>query len=262
VPQIASLGFHEVTDQPRETGFQRPGAVPFTLTPRAFASCLDLIAAGPMAPSLVRGLRWDDPGPHLLLTFDDGGRSALHAADELSRRGWRGHFFIVTGRIGTRTFLDRSEIRYLHDCGHVIGSHSHTHPNIFREQPEDRMREEWRTSADILSDLIGVPCETAAVPGGDISPQVLRLADEAGFQVLFTVEPELRPRRVGSCRVLGRCLIKSSMTPERVAELARAQGWERALLLRRLKVLARRAVPLLYRQFVRQRTREWEVENA
>lgn len=258
--QIASLGFHEVTDQPWETGFQRPGAAPFTLARDAFARCLDLIAAGPLAPSLVHGVEWNRPGRHLLLTFDDGGKSALHAAEALSRRGWRGHFFIVTSRIGSRTFLGRSEIRLLHDGGHLIGSHSHTHPNIFRELPPARMMQEWRVSSDTLSDLLGVPCQAAAVPGGDISGAVLSSAAEAGFRFLFTVEPELSPRQVSGCWVLGRCLIKAGMSPARVSELARGQGWGSALLVRRLKVAARRALPPLYRRFVRQRTREWEPE--
>jgi peptidoglycan/xylan/chitin deacetylase (PgdA/CDA1 family) len=205
---------------------------------------------------------WERPGRHLHLTFDDGGKSALHAAEELDRRGWRGHFFIVTDRIGCRTFLNRAEIRRLHERGHRIGSHSHTHPNIFRELAPAQMLEEWRVSSGILSDLLGAPCEHAAVPGGDISELVLRTADSAGFRFLFTVEPELQPRLVGRCRVLGRCLIKTGMSPERVAELARGEGWGSALAVRRLKVLARRACPPLYRQLVRQRTREWEARGT
>jgi len=35
---------------------------------------------------------FERPGRHVLLTFDDGGKSALYASDQLSRRGWKGHF--------------------------------------------------------------------------------------------------------------------------------------------------------------------------
>lgn len=258
--RIAALGFHEVTDRPRETGFQRPGAAPFTLSPDAFRRCLDLIGAGPLAPSLVGDIDWNQPDRHLLLTFDDGGKSALHAAEELERRGWRGHFFIVTNRIGARTFLSRSEIRLLHDGGHLIGSHSHTHPNIFRELSAARMMQEWRVSSDTLSDLLGAPCRAAAVPGGDISEVVLRSAGDAGLEYLFTVEPKLRPERVAGCRVLGRCLIKAGMPPARMSRLAGGESWQFALLVRRLKVAARHTLPPLYRRFVQHRTREWEPE--
>jgi peptidoglycan/xylan/chitin deacetylase (PgdA/CDA1 family) len=259
-PRVASFGYHEVTDDPRTTGFQRSGALPFTLTPRAFELQLDMIAAGPLVPTLVTGVDLDRPGDHLLLTFDDGGKSAVHAANELSRRGWRGHFFVTTGRVGTRTFLDWEEIRHLRNCGHLVGSHSHTHPNIFRELAPQAMREEWRRSSDLLGERLGEPCVAASVPGGEVSPTVMRIAAEEGLQFLFTVEPQLHPQRVGGCWILGRHLIKNRMTPAQVGELVNLRGWGRALAARRIKNLARRAVPTLYRRLIESRTGEWREE--
>jgi hypothetical protein len=254
--EVAAFCFHEVTEDPRSTGFQRPGAVPFTLTRRAFADHLGAIAESPWSPRLVTELE-DATCPRcLLLTFDDGGRSALDAADELSRRGWRGHFFIVTGRLGTPTFLGAPDLRYLHQCGHVIGSHSRTHPDIFRELSPSVMREEWRSSAALLSDLLGVPCEAASVPGGEISPAVLESGAAVGFRFLFTVEPRLRPWTVRGCRVFGRYMVKASTPPSRVRRLAHFRGWGGALAVRQLKAVARRSVPPLYRYVVAQRGRE------
>ncbi|HEX2635662.1 MAG TPA: polysaccharide deacetylase family protein [Gemmatimonadales bacterium] len=253
---VAGFCFHEVTDDPRSTGFQRRGAAPFRLTPRAFNDHLEAIASSPWSPCRVAELDRDAAARHLLLTFDDGGRSALDAADELSRRGWQGHFFIVTSRIGTSTFLDAAGIRYLHGCGHVIGSHSHTHPDIFRELSPAAMLAEWRTSAGLIADLLGAPCETASVPGGEISPAVLETGAAAGFRFLFTVEPRLRPWMVRDCRVFGRYMVKQGTPPSRVGQLARFRGWTGALAARRLKAVARRSVPPLYRYVVSQRARE------
>jgi peptidoglycan/xylan/chitin deacetylase (PgdA/CDA1 family) len=215
---------------------------------------LDRIGAAGASPGLVTQLGTADR--HILLTFDDGGRSALAAADELERRGWHGHFFIVTGRIGSRTFLAREDIRELRQRGHVVGSHSHTHPDIFRELPVEQMRAEWRTSADLLSDLLGEPCEAASVPGGEISTVVLQSASDTGFRFVFTVEPVLRPSKVGECTVLGRFLVKAATGPSRVDQLARFRGWGSALAVRRLKAVARRSVPPLYRYVVARRARE------
>ena len=91
---VAGLGYHDVTDHPAESGFQRNGALPFKLCRATFRAHLDRIAASGTTPSLVSTIDLTRPGRHLLLTFDDGGKSALEIGEELCRRGWRGHFFI------------------------------------------------------------------------------------------------------------------------------------------------------------------------
>jgi peptidoglycan/xylan/chitin deacetylase (PgdA/CDA1 family) len=253
---VAAFAYHDVADQPQESGLQRPGAAAYTLGRAAFSEHLDAIGSAPVRPELVTAIDLTAPGRHLLLTFDDGGRSARHAADELSRRGWLGHFFIITGRIGERTFLGADEIRYLRSCGHVIGTHSHTHPEIFREQGLAQMVAEWRTSSDRLADLLGEPCTVASVPGGDISPLVLQSAGVAGLRFLFTSEPTLAPQAVAGCWVLGRFCPKAATLPSRIRELADFRGWERALLVRRLKTVVRTMLPGPYRYYVGRQARE------
>lgn len=254
---VASLGYHDVTDLPAESGFQRNGAMPYKLGSDQFARHLDRIA-GLTAPALVTDIDLIRQGRHLLLTFDDGGKSALRVSEELCRRGWRGHFFITTGLIGQRTFLDAGEIRHLRSCGHVVGSHSHTHPDIYRELDWEQMVVEWRRSCDVLAQLLGEPCVTAAVPGGEISKAVLRSAASAGLRYLFTSEPWLKPRIVGGCWVLGRFCPKSSTTSDEIAELADFRGWTAKLLLRRIKGMASKSVPPLYRLYVSRSAREWQ----
>src|ERR1051325_6225884 len=168
--EVAGFMYHEVTDRPLESGFQRPGAVPYHLSRDALAAHLAQIQATTSAPELVTAIDLTSPARHLMLTFDDGGRSAVYVGDQLARLGWKGHFFVVTGRIGSPTFLDPAQIRYLQSCGHLIGSHSHSHPDIFRDLPPAAMLEEWRVSRDILEQLLGEPCRAASLPGGDISP--------------------------------------------------------------------------------------------
>lgn len=232
--------------------------MPFTLTPRAFEEHLHAIGDGPLRPALVSGTDLDRRGDHLLITFDDGGKSALYAADRLARRGWPGHFFIVTSLVGTRTFLSWSDIRYLQASGHLVGSHSHTHPGIFRELSAAAMAEEWRISASELSDRLATSITAASVPGGDISPAVLRSAAQAGFRHLFTIEPDPYPSLVDGCSILGRYLPKRHTTAEQIGRLVRFRDWRRALTVRRAKVWARRLWPAFYRQLVRQRTTSWE----
>jgi peptidoglycan/xylan/chitin deacetylase (PgdA/CDA1 family) len=260
--QIAAFGYHDVTDAPGDSGFQRNGALAYKLGTRTFSRQLDRLAEGPVAPALVTSIDFGLPGRHLLLTFDDGGKSALAIGEELCRRGWRGHFFISTALIGRRTFLTADEIRQLHGCGHIIGSHSHNHPDIYRELPWEQMVVEWRRSTDILAQILGQPCSTAAVPGGEISSQVLRSAASAGLRYVFTSEPSLQPRIVQGAWILGRFCPKVSTTTEEMDALLRFKGWKKKLLVRRLKQLVSRSVPPLYRLYVGRSTREWQRSGA
>ncbi len=260
-PLIACLGYHDVTDDPNESGFQRNGARPFKLGVRLFSEHLDRVAGATRAPALVTDIDLTRPGRHVMLTFDDGGKSAIRTAAELNRRGWRGHFFITTGLIGRRTFLDAREIRELRAGGHLVGTHSHTHPDIYRELDRERMLVEWRQSSDILAQLLGEPCLAAAVPGGEISSFVLRSAGAAGLRHLFTSEPWLTPRVVGGCWILGRYCPKVSTTADEIDQLVHFEGWARKLMVRRLKSMASRSLPSLYRLYVRRSSREWQEQT-
>src|SRR5439155_10010305 len=131
---VASFAYHDITDTPYESGVQSPGASAYTLGRAAFRRHLDAFAGVSLRPELVTAIDPTAPGRHLVLTFDDGGKSALEVGDALARRGWRGHFFIITSRIGERTFLDAAGIRSLRRSGQIIRTHSRTHPHIFRDQ--------------------------------------------------------------------------------------------------------------------------------
>lgn len=255
---VAGLGYHDVTDHSTESGFQRSGAIAYKLRTAEFRGQLDVIAASGITPKLVTTLDLTGPGHHLLLTFDDGGKSAVWIGDELCRRGWRGHFFISTGLIGRRTFLTAAEIRQLRQAGHLVGSHSHSHPDIYRELHWEQMIVEWRRSADLLAELLGEPCVSGAVPGGEISDEVLRSAGAAGLRYLFTSEPRLRPHIVSGCWVLGRFCVKMSTSSEDIARLIRFQGWSGKLLARQVKRAVARSLPPLYRLYVNRSAREWQ----
>ena len=88
-------------------------------------------------------------------TFDDGGVSYYTVvADRLEAQGWRGHCFVSTDFIGQRGFLTAAQIRELDARGHVIGSHSASHPARFSTLTAASMRARvgrqptggWKTS--------------------------------------------------------------------------------------------------------------------
>jgi len=254
--ETAVFLYHDVAVNPEDSGLVRRAAIPYKHSPAEFDKNLDQIALSSVYPSLVTGIDSANSGRYLLLTFDDGGKSSLQISEMLVNRGWRGHFFIITNRIGDNTFLTREEIRRIHKMGHIIGSHSHTHPDIFYRQSLTEMMDEWNKSSDILSQIIGEPCIAASVPGGDVSQQVYTSATEAGLNYLFTSDPTLKPRKFGNCWVFGRVCIKATTPVNNVNALAQFRNWQAESLKWRGKKAAKKIFFPLYKLYVKQKTDE------
>src|SRR5262245_6415754 len=220
VPGI-SLLFHDVYRRtPSESGFQGPGADRYKLSLEEFDAVLSALqttsssAIGSTAPSGV------PPAAGVLITVDDGGSSYYDiVADRLEALGWRGCCFISTRMIGRRGFLDASRIRELDRRGHVIGSHSVSHPPRFSACSWPQMVDEWTSSRKALEDLLGHPVEVASLPGGALSPAASGSADAARLRTLFTSEPERRVRQVGECRLIGRYTVRRGYRPAFVQAL-------------------------------------------
>jgi peptidoglycan/xylan/chitin deacetylase (PgdA/CDA1 family) len=154
-------------------------------------------------------------------SFDDGGSSAFtHIADILESFGWFGHFLIPVDYIGAPSFLDKEQIRALRNRGHVIGSHSCSHPTRMALLSWEEMLEEWRRSVQILGDILGEDVKVASVPGGHYSNSVAKAASLAGIKALFTSEPTTRGHYVDGCLVLGRFTVRRHTDPEFAASLA------------------------------------------
>ena len=158
------------------------------------------------------------------MTFDDGGASAMHAADALERHGLRGHFFVTVNYIGTSGFLDASGMRDLRKRGHEIGSHSCSHPLRMGHLTPARLREEWTGSRAAISDILGEDIQTASLPGGDFAPGVARAAADAGFTRLFTSEPVTTLEYVDAMTIAGRFTIQRR-TPAATAAALAAGRW-------------------------------------
>jgi peptidoglycan/xylan/chitin deacetylase (PgdA/CDA1 family) len=198
-------------------GFPGPVAARYKVDPADFERHLDAIAAAGVEVGL-----WAPATPAAAaLTFDDGGASALRAAEALERHGWRGHFFITTGRLGASGFLDAAGVRELADRGHAVGGHSHSHPTYMGGLSRPELLDEWRRSREALAEVLGAAPAGASVPGGFFTPSVAATAAEAGYEWLMTSQPESRVRRGEGIPVLGRYTIWASTPAERAAAYAR-----------------------------------------
>ena len=221
---IISLLYHDVVPpgQFGVSGFPGDDADIYKLDQPEFESHLEAIERSSSRPG-VTALHRADAGLDaraLLFTFDDGGASALATATLLETRGWRGHFLVTTDYIGKHGFLTAENILELHQRGHVVGSHSCSHPSRMSHCPRAQLEREWKESVRVLSDIMGEKARVASVPGGYYSRGVAEAAAASGIEVLFNSEPTSRVERVDNCLVVGRYSIvrgDSSATAARLA---------------------------------------------
>lgn len=159
-----------------------------------------------------------------LLTFDDGGASAVAVAAALTQRGMVGHFLITTAKIGQPGFVSAAEVQALRAGGHIVGSHSHTHPAEISQLDIAALESEWTQSTLLLAELLGAPVTVASIPGGFYSLAVVRAAAAAGIRYLFTSEPTVRTHIVDGCLVLGRYTLWRGMLPAHALALVAGTG--------------------------------------
>jgi peptidoglycan/xylan/chitin deacetylase (PgdA/CDA1 family) len=238
-----AIMYHDVVEGGdfASSGFPGEGAHVYKLRREDFERHLDAISAAvPSAAVTFLASKRNWSGVPVFLTFDDGGASALHpTADLLERHGWRGHFFITTGRIGTPGFLDASGVRDLHSRGHVIGSHSVSHPTRMAALSRAELDREWRESVQRLAEITGAPALVASVPGGYYSREVARSAAAAGIEALFTSEPSTRVSMVENCLVAGRYVVQRGMGAEWSAGFASGERrfcWKQSALWKAKRV--------------------------
>jgi peptidoglycan/xylan/chitin deacetylase (PgdA/CDA1 family) len=229
---VVSLLFHDVyATHPSESGFSSPAADRYKLTTSEFEEQIAGVASSRqrallLPDDLLDSLRRDRPG--FILTVDDGGLSYYtELAGRLETRGWRGACFVSTDFIGRPGFLEAGHIRDLDARGHLIGSHSASHPTRFSACTRNEMDSEWTRSRKRLEDVLGHPVTVASLPGGYFSREVAQAAADAGIQLLFTSEPTTSFRSIHGCLVAGRFTIRPGCRPHHARALVSPARWSR-----------------------------------
>jgi len=235
--QAMAIMYHDVVEGGdfESSGFPGEGANVYKLRREDFARHLEAIeAAVPQGAIATISPAQHSVIPEVFLTFDDGGVSATRPiADLLESHGWRGHFFVTTSRIGQPGFMGGGQIRELRQRGHLIGSHSHSHPTRMAALSRAGMDREWGQSMAILEDILGAGVKLASVPGGYYSLEVADSAAAAGIEALFTSEPTTKVAIRSHCLVVGRYVIQRGMRPEWSAGFAARRRrflWQQAAL--------------------------------
>jgi peptidoglycan/xylan/chitin deacetylase (PgdA/CDA1 family) len=117
------------------------------------------------------------PG-ELALTFDDGPNLAWtpQLLDVLASHGVRATFFML----GKYAQAEPALVRRVAEAGHLIGSHSWSHPNLAIAAP-GRVRQELVRTKEMLEQTTGVQIKYFRPPFGGRRPAVLRMARSLGM---------------------------------------------------------------------------------
>ncbi len=219
--RAVSLLFHDVyASDTAESGFRSPAADRYKLTIPDFEAQLDGL----------EHLRMPDPGSPIpaVITVDDGGLSYYTVvAERLEAMGLRGQCFVTTDFIGQRGFLTAEQIRELDARGHIIGTHSASHPQRFSALTAAEMRHEWSASRDRLEDVLGHAVVAGSIPGGYFSVDVGRSAAACGLQTLFTSEPTTKTSTLDDCTLIGRFTVRRGHPPDMARRFVAAAPWAR-----------------------------------
>lgn len=203
------LMYHDiVTANDKSSGFQNESAFQYKVEESAFEE-------------QVKALQ----GKDVVFTFDDGGESFItKAAPILEKYGFKGVFFISTKYIGTPGFLTSEQVKELAGRGHVVGSHSHTHPEIFTKLSSEEIKQEWQLSSQVLKDILGDGDYTASIPNGYASKEILDAAIQCGFTTIYTSRPTTNTKTYKNSKLIGRYVVHENMSTEDVLKLVSSKS--------------------------------------
>lgn len=125
---------------------------------------------------------------YVLITFDDGYKNNLEAAEVLAKHGYSALFFISTAYLGKNLdnmeMLNVDDTKKLINLGMEIGSHSHYHKKLSETSYKD-IEENIKTSRDLLSNFSSI--DDFAYPFGSRNDAVIDVLKENGFKRAYII---------------------------------------------------------------------------
>lgn len=166
-------------------------------------------------------------------TFDDGGESFYTTiAPILEKYGFKGIFFVSTAYVDTEKFLTREQIKQLSQRGHIVASHSHTHPKNMTKLSMEDLLKEWTISKQILESIVQSPITIASIPSGYNSMDVTISAMKAGIRTLYTSKPTTKLARAIDITLVGRYAVHCNTKISTIYKILSNDLYRKILLLK------------------------------
>lgn len=172
-------------------------------------------------------LRGPERTRQVILTFDDGTRGQLRAAEILERHGFRGIFFVIPTRAasGDPRYLNADDLERLARAGHRVAAHGYEHRSLPGSGTE--------VAASLVRStrLLGERAQPTArhdfaFPFGHYTHEIAE-AVSGSYRYLHTVNPGYWD---GRSALLPRMLIMSNVDPALFREYVLAGGGYRPTL--------------------------------
>ena len=113
------------------------------------------------------------------LTFDDGYASQVKAARALAERGVPATFYLNSGQLGARNYMDPEDVQALVAMGHEVGGHTVDHDRLTEQSPTDE-RAAICDDRAALQDL-GATVTSFAYPYGSWDEQAVAAVQDCGY---------------------------------------------------------------------------------
>jgi peptidoglycan/xylan/chitin deacetylase (PgdA/CDA1 family) len=92
--------------------------------------------------------------------------------------------------IATRLWNTPPNINYLHNTGHIVGLHSHTHPTELKMMPYSEQLEEYEKNMSILTGIIGNEIFTMSHPCNSYNADTLKILKDMNVNFGFRANME------------------------------------------------------------------------
>jgi peptidoglycan/xylan/chitin deacetylase (PgdA/CDA1 family) len=187
----------------------------------------------------------------VVVTFDDGTKDHLRAANILADHGLQGVFFIVHNWLDEPDYLFRAAVFRLVELGQIVGSHTLSHRQLPSLSDADLSRE-LIDSRLALEDLAGRHVEWFAPPGGFYDGRTLATARDAGYRFTRTMDWGYAPDLASADALLPTVPILRTVSDRRLQDILAGEARFRSFAV---KQWARRILPA--RAYTR--LRNWSV---
>ena len=183
------LLYHEVTDIPERTKQIRRMSPADSLLTKQFEEQMALLSERADTRVVTADdifNKAEDDAKKIVITFDDGYiGNYLFAFGILERYGFKATFFITVDDVSKDRYMSWEQLSVLHKNGHLIQSHTMTHP-MLGESDEKRITYELEASKKVIEDKIGAPVKYLSLPYGSSDERVTTIAKEIGYKAIFT----------------------------------------------------------------------------